>query len=303
MQKILKFSEEVTEALENKKPIVALESTIISHGLPYPENFETANMVENIIREHGATPATIALHQGLVNIGLDGETLKHFAQSQHIHKASRRDIAYMLSQNLSASTTVAATMYCAHLANIHFFVTGGIGGVHHMARESFDISADLIELSKTPMVVICAGAKSILDLSKTLEVLETQGVPVVGYQTQEFPAFYHQKSGLQLSMQVESPKQIAKLLHYQQSLALNNGLLVANPIPKDAEIPAEEINPVIAKARLEEESLQGKEITPLLLAKIAELSQGQSIKANVALIKNNAELGAKAATAYHQYFL
>lgn len=297
-QSLLQFSKEVSEALSDNKPVVALESTIISHGMPWPDNLATAHMVENIIRNEGATPATIAIYRGKIHIGLDEQTMEVFAQNREVIKASRRDIAFALSQNLNASTTVAATMFCAHLAKLPLFVTGGIGGVHPHASELFDISADLIELSGTPVTVICSGAKSILDLPKTLEVLETHGVTVVGYQTNEFPAFYTHSSGIPLTHRLDNPEAIANLMYFQRKLTLQNGLVIANPIPIHAEIPDAQIQPAIERARLEAQHINGKEITPFLLKRITELTAGQSLQANIELIKNNALLGAKIAIAY-----
>jgi len=289
------LSEEVKHALATKAPIVALESTIISHGMPYPDNIETALSVENILREQGVVPATIALHQGKIHIGLNEAIMMHLATKPDIFKASRRDLAYAISHQLSASTTVAATMFIAHAAGIQLFVTGGIGGVHPGLSEYFDISADLMELGQTPVTVICAGAKSILDLPKTLEVLETQGVPVIGYQTDVFPAFYNRESALKLTHREDTPEAIAKFIQIQQALNLKNGLLVANPIPKDASLADEDIYPFIEQAQLEATAIKGKDITPFLLKRINELTEGKSLKANVALIKNNALLGGKIA--------
>ncbi|WP_367606073.1 pseudouridine-5'-phosphate glycosidase [Legionella sp. W05-934-2] len=293
----LKFNKEIETAIKNKQPIVALESTIISHGMPYPDNIECAQTVENIIRKQGATPATIALHDGHIHIGIDEKLMTHLANSDEVLKASRRDLAFIISQRLTASTTVAATMYCAHLANISIFVTGGIGGVHPKVSEHFDISADIIELATTPVAVVCSGAKSILDLPKTLEMLETHGVPVVGYQTDEFPAFYSHSSGISLVHRLDSVNEIAKMLITQHHLGLTNGIVVANPIPKNAEIPDDKLIPIIEQAHQEAHHINGKSITPFLLKRIAELTEGQSLKANIELIKNNAELGANIATA------
>ena len=297
---LLHFNEEVTNAIHTKQPIVALESTIISHGMPYPENLATAQMVEQIIRDHGAVPATIAIFQGKIHVGTDAPIMQHLASQVDVIKASRRDIAYALCQKLSASTTVAATMFCAHLANLPLFVTGGIGGVHHHVNESFDISADLIELSSTPVTVICSGAKSILDLPKTLEMLETHGVAVIGFGTDEFPAFYSHSSGIPLLHRLDSVDAVAAMMHYQRKLKLNNGMVIANPIPKAAEIPDEEISPIIKQAQLDAAQVNGKAITPFLLKRIAELTAGQSLHANVELLKNNAILGAAIAVAYRQ---
>lgn len=295
----LRFNKEVDVAIKNNQPVVALESTIISHGMPYPDNVECAQTVENIIREQGVIPATIALHDGHIHIGIDDALMKHIADSDQVLKASRQDLAFVLSQKLTASTTVAATMYCAHLANIPIFVTGGIGGVHPKVSEHFDISADIIELANTPVAVVCSGAKSILDLPKTLEMLETHGVPVVGYQTDEFPAFYSHTSGLSLVHRLDSVNNIAQMISTQNQLGLSNGIVVANPIPKNAEIPDEQLLPILEQAHKEANNINGKSITPFLLKRIAELTQGQSLKANIELIKNNAELGAKLALALH----
>ena len=297
---LLHFNEEVADAIANKLPIVVLESTIISHGMPYPDNLETAYQVEQLIREHGAIPATIALYQGKIHIGTTPSIMQELASQENILKASRRDLAYVLSQKLPASTTVAATMFCAHVAKLPLFVTGGIGGVHHQVNDSFDISADLIELSSTPVTVVCSGAKSILDLPKTLEMLETHGVAVVGYQTDEFPAFYSHSSGIPLLHRLDSVEDVATMMHYQRQLKLCNGIVVANPIPKSAEIPDNEMNPIIKQAQLDAEHVNGKAITPFLLKRIAELTAGQSLHANIELLKNNAILGAAIAIAYQE---
>lgn len=299
---LLHFSEEVALAITNDQPIVALESTIISHGMPFPDNLATAQLVENIIRAAGAVPATIALYQGKIHIGIDENIMTVLANSHNISKASRRDIAFALSQKTSASTTVAATMFCAHMAGLPLFVTGGIGGVHPHVGDHFDISADLIELSLTPVTVVCSGAKSILDLPKTLEVLETHGVPVVGYGTDEFPAFYSHSSGIPLTHRLDKAEDIARLMHYQRKLAINNGMVIANPIPKFAEIPDSQILPVIEQARREANHINGNAITPFMLRRITELTAGQSLLANIELIKNNALLGAQIAIAYKNHF-
>lgn len=298
IHELLHLSEEVKAALQSNQPIVALESSLISHSMPYPANFETAKMVEQSIRNHGAVPATIAIYQGKIHIGIDDTIMRHLASSDQIIRASRRDLAYVLSQKISASTTVSATMFCAHLAKLPIFVTGGIGGVHHHANESFDISPDLIELSSTPVTVICSGAKSILDLPKTLEMLETQGVPVIGYQTDEFPAFYSHSSGIPLLHRLDTVDEVARLMNYQRKLNLTNGIVIANPIPKNVEIPDDQIRPMIKQAQQEVGNIHGKAITPFLLKRIAELTAGQSLHANVELIKNNAILGAEIAIAY-----
>lgn len=297
---LLQIGEEVNEAINDNQPIVVLESTIISHGMPYPDNLTTAKMVEQIIRDKGAIPATIALYKGKIHIGIDQKIMEHLASCEDVIKASRRDIAFALSRKISASTTVAATMFCAHLAKLPLFVTGGIGGVHHHVEESFDISADLIELASTPVTVVCSGAKSILDLPKTLEMLETHGVPVIGYATNQFPAFYSHSSGIPLLHRLDSATEIAHLMSYQHKLKLNNGIVVANPIPKQAEIPDDKIIPIIKQAQAEAKHVEGKAITPFLLQRIAELTAGQSLRANVELIKNNALLGAEIAIAYQK---
>ncbi len=297
---LLHFSEEVAEAIDKQLPIVVLESTIISHGIPYPGNLSTAQSVEQLIRDNGAVPATIALYQGQIHIGIDQTIMKHLAHDSEVIKASRRDITFVLCRKITASTTVAATMFCAHLAGLSLFVTGGIGGVHHHVSENFDMSADLIALASTPVTVVCSGAKSILDLPKTLEVLETYGVAVIGYRTDEFPAFYSQSSGIPLLHRLDSAAEIATLMHYQQKLALNNGIVIANPIPKAAEIPDEQIMPIIKQAQMEAKHLNGKAITPFLLQRIAELTAGKSLQANIELIKNNAILGAEIAKIYQE---
>lgn len=302
MQDFIHYSEEVLDARSKGLPIVALESTIISHGMPYPQNIDTAHEVENIIRSQGAIPATIVLHQGKIHVGTNTAIMQHFANDNAVIKASRRDLAYALSQGLSASTTVAATMMCAQMAGIEFFVTGGIGGVHRGASDSFDISADLTELGQTPVTVICAGAKAILDIPKTLETLETLGVPVIGYQSDTFPAFYSHSSRIVCPQRTEDPESIARLVQVQRKLGIKNGIVIANPIPIDAEIPHENILPVIEQAQREaqEQGVLGKALTPYLLQKICELTGGRSLSANIALIKNNALIGAKIAYSYSQ---
>ena len=300
VHELLHFNAEVADAIDTKQPIVVLESTIIPHGIPYPDQAATMQMVEQIIRDNGAVPATITIHRGKIHIGTDVSVMQHLVEQDEIIKASRRDLAYVLSRNISASTTVAATMFCAHLAKLPLFVTGGIGGVHHHVNESFDISADLIELSSTPVTVVCSGAKSILDLPKTLEMLETHGVAVIGYETNEFPAFYSQSSGISVLHRLDSVEAIASLMHYQRKLRLNNGIVVANPIPRSAEIPDDEMRPIIKQAQLDAQHVNGKAITPFLLKRIAELTAGQSLHANIELLKNNALLGAAIAVSYQK---
>ncbi len=300
IHELLHLNDEVKQALEANQPIVALESCVASHGVRYPDNLVTAQMIEDIIRLAGATPATIAIHEGKIHVGTDTLILEQLASTKDIVKASRRDLAYVLSQKISASTTVAATMFCAHLAKLNLFVTGGIGGVHHHANESFDISADLIELSSTPVTVVCSGARSILDLPKTLEMLETQGVPVIGYQTHEFPAFYSHSSGIPLPHSLESTDEIAALMYFQRKLNLENGIVIANPIPKTAEIPGDQMMPIVKQAQREAGHINGKAITPFLLQRIAELTAGQSLHANIELLKSNALLGARIAKSYKE---
>lgn len=302
MNNLFTYTEEVESALLANKPIVALESTIISHGMPYPQNIETAIAVEEIIRQNDAIPATVAILNGKVHIGLDNSQLEYLGTNKNIEKASRRDMAFMLSQNLAASTTVSATMICAQKAGIKFFATGGIGGVHRGAENSFDVSADLTELGKTSMNVICAGAKSILDLPKTLEYLETQGVVVVGYQTDHFPAFYSAKSKLKIPMRIESPHELAHLIAYQRQLKLDGSILITNPIPIEYEIPNNTIEKMIETALSKNKLISGKAVTPYLLNELNLLSSGQTLAANIALIKNNARLAAEISVAYSNIF-
>lgn len=297
MNKFINLSQEVKKAMEEGKPVVALESTIISHGMPYPENIETAKTLENIIREHGAIPATIAIINGRIKIGLSKEELEFMATSKEILKASRRDLPAVLAKGFSAATTVSATMICANLAGIKVFVTGGIGGVHRGAEQTFDISADLQELANTDVAVVCAGAKAILDLSRTLEYLETFGVPVVGFKTWEFPAFYTRESGLKVDYKVDDEIEAAKIIKTKWDLGLKGGVLIANPIPEEYALDKAYIDKAIEDALYEAEkrNIKGKEITPFLLDKIKDLTQGESLKANIELVKNNAFVGAKIA--------
>lgn len=299
MQELIEFSAEVSQAIAEKTPVVALESTIISHGMPYPENLQCAQMVESILRDQNVTPATIALHDGKIKIGISTDVMEHFSSNQSIIKASKRDISYALAKKLSASTTVAATMFCAHLAEIALFVTGGIGGVHPDISDHFDISSDIIELANTPVAVVCSGAKSILDLPKTLEMLETYSVPIIGYRTSDFPAFYSHSSGLPLLHRMEEPLEIAQLIQLQLQLKLRNGLVIANPIPIEAEIPDSDMAPIIQQAQKQAVHINGQAITPFMLQCISDLTKGQSLKANMELIKSNAQLGGKIALALH----
>ena len=295
----LSVTDEVADALAAGRPVVALESTIIAHGMPYPRNLETAQAVEAIIREEGAVPATIAVLDGRIRVGLDATALKALATAPDIAKLSRRDMAVTLANGGSGATTVAATMLCAHMAGIRVFVTGGIGGVHRGAETSFDISADLEELAATPVAVVCAGAKAILDLPKTLEYLETRGVPVIGLGTDEFPAFYSRSSGLALDHRCDTPQQAAAAIALHTALPGAGGPVVANPIPEADALDRSEIDAAIdqALAEADDQGIGGKEVTPFLLARIAEITEGRSLDANIALVKHNATQGARIAVA------
>ncbi|MDE4542954.1 pseudouridine-5'-phosphate glycosidase [Thermoanaerobacterium sp. R66] len=297
MYKYLEISEEVKSAIDKGLPVVALESTIISHGMPYPENIKTANMLEDIIRDNGAVPATIAIINGKIKIGINKEELEFLATSKDILKASRRDIPSIIAKGLSAATTVSATMICANLAGIKIFVTGGIGGVHRGAEHTFDISADLQELAKTNVAVICAGAKAILDLPLTLEYLETHGVPVLGFKTDELPAFYTKNSGLKVDYMINDEIEAAKIIKAKWDLGLKGGLIIANPIPEEYSMNREYIEKAIYKALEEADAnnIKGKKLTPFLLEKIKDITSGDSLKANIELVKNNAIVGAKIA--------
>lgn len=297
---IFSISNEVQQAMDKGLPIVALESTIISHGMPYPQNVEMAKQVEQIIRDNGAVPATIAIMDGQFKIGLEEEDLLRLAQEKPVAKVSRRDLAQIFAQKSLGATTVATTMIGAHLAGIKVFVTGGIGGVHRGVEETMDISADLEELAQTPVTVVCAGAKAILDLPRTLEYLETKGVPVIGYQTDYLPAFYTASSEYKLNCRVDSAEDIADMMHASDRLQLQAGLLVTNPIPKEHEIPHEQIDAIIDTAIQEasEQGIAGKDSTPFLLAKIVELTNGASLETNIQLVYNNARLGAHIAKSY-----
>jgi pseudouridine-5'-phosphate glycosidase len=299
LSNILTFSPEVAAARAAGRPIVALESTIITHGMPWPQNVETARAVEDEIRTAGAVPATLALMAGRIHIGLTPEELQTLGQARDVMKVSRADLAACLAMGRTGATTVAATMICAHLAGISVFATGGIGGVHRGAEVSFDISADLAEFSLTPVTVVGAGAKAILDLPKTLEVLETYGVPVIAYGQDDFPAFWSRSSGLKAPLRMDSAAQIAASHQMRAKLEVAGGQFVANPIPHDAEIPRAEIDPFINQA-LGEAAAQGitaKAVTPFLLQRIFELTQGRSLTCNIALVKNNARLAAQIARA------
>jgi pseudouridine-5'-phosphate glycosidase len=294
----LDISPEVRTALENRRPVVALESTIIAHGMPFPENLETALLLENAVREQGATPATIAVIDGRMKAGLTRGELRFLGETgADIPKVSRRDLPFILSQGQSGATTVASTMIIAAMAGIPVFATGGIGGVHRGAAETMDVSADLQELANTNVAVVCAGAKSILDIGRTLEYLETHGVPVIGYQTDEFPAFYTRRSGFRTDCRLDSPEAIAALLRTKWSLGLNGGVVIANPIPPEHEPEAAPIEAATQQALGEArfKGLSGKAITPFLLAKIKELTSGESLQANIRLAENNARLAGQIA--------
>ena len=298
MNPYLDVNPAVAQALAEGKPVVALESTIISHGMPYPQNVETALKVEEIIRQNGAVPATIAILGGRLKAGLSPAEIEYLGkQGQKVTKASRRDLSVLVAQGADGATTVATTMMIAHMAGIKLFTTGGIGGVHRGAETTMDISADLEELGQTDVMVVCAGAKAILDLKLTLEYLETKGVPVLGYQTQELPAFYTRTSGLKVDYQVDSPEMLAKILKTQHDLGLHGGILVTNPIPEQYSMDADAINAVIdqAIAEAQEKGIHGKETTPFLLAKIKDLTGGDSLASNIQLVYNNARLAAATA--------
>ena len=297
LEKYLDIHPEVKAAIEAGKAVVALESTIISHGMPYPKNVETALEVEKIAREHGAVPATIAIMNGRIKVGLTSKEIESLGQSDDAVKASRRDIPFILVKGLTGATTVASTMIIASLAGIKIFATGGIGGVHRGAQDTFDISADLQELAKTNVAVVCAGAKSILDIGLTLEYLETQGVPVVGYGTDDLPAFYTSKSGYGVDYRVDTVQELAEALKAKWDLGLHGGVVVANPIPEEYEMEPDVINKAIDSAvkEAEEKGIKGKESTPFLLAKVKELTGGASLDSNIQLVYNNAKLGAQIA--------
>jgi len=294
------ISTEVQQALKTRLPVVALESTIISHGMPYPQNLETAHAVENIICEEGAVPATIAIMNGRIKIGLRQQELEEFAKHPTQLKVSRRDLPLVLSQKQSGGTTVAATMICAKLAGICVFVTGGIGGVHRENEKTMDISADLMELAQTNVAVVCAGIKSILDIPRTLEYLETQGVPVIGYKTDEFPAFYTPASGSMVQSRLDTPEEIARCMKIKWGLGLDGGIVIGNPVQQEDAMDEVVIQQAISAALTDaaEKKIEGKDVTPFLLERINQLTEGQSLKSNIALVCNNARLGAKIAVAY-----
>ncbi|KIC37566.1 pseudouridine-5'-phosphate glycosidase [Leisingera sp. ANG-M7] len=293
----IQYSSEVLAAKADGQAIVALESTIITHGMPYPQNVEVAAQVEQDIRDAGAVPATMAVIDGVLHVGLEPEQLQALGQAKGVAKISRADMPACIATGGTGATTVAATMIAARLAGISVFATGGIGGVHKGAETSFDISADLMELAQTPVTVVAAGAKAILDLPKTLEVLETQGVPVIAYGQDSFPAFWSAQSDLKAPLRMDTPADIARAHATRQAMDLPGGQLVANPIPADAQIAAEDLAPVIAQAQSEadEQGVAGKDVTPFLLSRIFELTEGRSLTANIALVRNNARLAAKIA--------
>ena len=298
LNKYLDIAPEVQKALDEGRPVVALESTIISHGMPYPQNVETALKVEQIIRDNGAVPATIAILGGRLKAGCTKEEIEYLGkQGQAVTKASRRDLAVLCARKTDGATTVTTTMIIAHMAGISVFATGGIGGVHRGAQQTFDISADLEELAHTPVMVVCAGAKSILDLGLTLEYLETHGVPVIGYGTRELPAFYTRKSGFAVDYEIDTPEELARAFYVKQDMGLGGGMLVTNPIPEEYSMDHEVINKAIDEA-VEEANAQGihgKETTPFLLAKIKDLTGGDSLASNIQLVYNNARLAAATA--------
>ena len=300
MNPFLDIHPEVAQALKEGKPVVALESTIISHGMPYPQNVETALNVEEIIRQQGAVPATIAIIGGRLKAGLSREEIEYFGKKgKAIHKASRRDLAVLCARGEDGATTVATTMIIAHMAGIKVFATGGIGGVHRGAETTMDISADLEELGRTPVMVVCAGAKAILDLGLTLEYLETKGVPVIGYGTDELPAFYSRQSGFGVDYRIDTPEELAAAFKAQNEMALGGGMLVTNPIPEEYAMPSDVINKAIDQA-IEEcnaKGIHGKETTPFLLARVAELTGGDSLASNIRLVYNNAKVAAQTAAA------
>ena len=295
----IEYSPDVAEAKAEGAPLVALESTIITHGMPYPQNVKTAAAVETAVREEGAVPATIAVLSGRLHIGLTAEQIEEIAQAEDVRKLSRADLAVALAQKATGATTVAATMIAARTGGIEVFATGGIGGVHRGAEESFDISADLRELADTHVTTVCAGAKAILDLAKTLEVLETLGVPVITYGSDDFPAFWSRRSGLASPLRMDDPAEIAAAHRYRAALHLPGGQLIANPIPEDAEIRARDLDDIIARAHDEASAsgVMGKAVTPFLLQRIFELTDGRSLEANIRLVLNNAALAARIAQA------
>lgn len=298
--KWMDISEEIQNSIKENGPVVALESTIISHGMPFPQNLETALEVESIIRKEGAIPATIAVLEGRIKIGLSNLELEQFAQGTKTVKVSSRDLPLAISQKQDGGTTVAATMICARMAGISIFVTGGIGGVHRGSEKTMDISGDLMELARTNVAVVCAGIKSILDIPRTLEYLETQGVPVIGYRTDEFPAFYTTTSGYSVQSRINTAEEIARCMKVKWELGLEGGMVIANPVLREDAMDEEVIEEAITKSLKEasEKGIDGKAVTPFLLERISQLTDGESLKTNIALVCNNALVGAKIASAY-----
>ena len=296
----IEYSSDVEQAIKNNEPIVALESTIITHGMPWPENLKTAKSVESVIREYGATPATIAIINGVIKVGLEDESLSELSKNKAVRKLSRADLAHCLVRKETGATTVAATMIIAKLAGIKIFATGGIGGVHKYAEQTFDISADLQELSQTSVSVVCAGPKAILDIPKTLEVLETLGVPVITFGQTSLPAFWSSYSPFAFPLSLDDPSSIAKSHEIRKRLGLSGGQLIANPIPKADQIPFETIEPIVIEAvkLANEKNIIAKDLTPFILSKINQLTKGESLLANIALIKNNAKLASKIALCF-----
>jgi pseudouridylate synthase len=300
MTKPIEIQKEVQEALHLRKPVVALESTIISHGMPYPDNVKMAKNVESIIRKAGAIPATIAILNGVIKVGLTSDEIEMLATEKFVYKVGKRDIAYVVSQGKTGATTVSGTSLIAQMAGIKVFATGGIGGVHRGAQETFDISRDLEELAAVDIAVVCAGAKSILDLGLTLEYLETKGVEVIGYQTEKLPAFYTRSSGFHVNYRLDTPQEIATLMHTKWSLGLTGGIVIANPIPLAYEMDFEIINTAIEQALKEanEKGIKGQDVTPFLLSKVKHITEGTSLDSNIELVYNNARLAAEIAIQY-----
>lgn len=295
--KYISVSEEVKEAVNGNKAVVALESTIISHGMPYPQNYDTALSVENTVRENNAVPATIAILNGMIKVGLSLEDLEILSTGKDILKASRRDLPVVISKKLNAATTVSATMICAELASLKIFATGGIGGVHRNAQNTFDISADLTELARTNIAVVSAGVKSILDIGLTLEYLETMGVPVIGYRTDEFPAFYTRKSGYPVSYRLDSQVEIAEAVRVKREIELKGGVIIANPVPEQFSMDKKVIDKAIETAlkKADQNNIKGKDVTPFLLSEIKNITGGTSLETNIRLVMNNAKLAAEIA--------
>ena len=300
--KFLDINDEVKKALDEKLPIVALESTIISHGMPYPKNVEMAKNVEQIVRDNGAVPATIAIMDGKIKIGLTEKDLNTLATAKDVAKVSRRDMANVIATKKIGATTVATTMICAEMAGINFFVTGGIGGVHRGYEEHMDVSADLEELGMTNVTVICAGAKAILDLPRTMEYLETKGIPVIGYKTKYLPAFYTKTSDIKLNLSADTTKEIAQTIFAKDELGLKGGVLVTNPIPDEYSLDEKYIGAIIEDAlkSAKEEHVEGKDVTPYLLAKIVAKTEGKSLESNIQLVYNNAKVGSSIAVEYNK---